>query len=102
MEENYTCTDDYFLTFHEDGTLTAKLDREKTGTWEYIDLREFTGHRGDETYSYFSWEYRLTFQGESHPMQLLIRCDGDESFTIYVPHPENPGQKIAYMLAKDS
>lgn len=94
--EYYINTDAYSLTFHADGTLTAQLDTQITGTWEYIDLREFFSEHDGERYTYFSWEYRLTFQGESEPQQHFIRCDGDHSITLYVPDPENPNREIAY------
>ena len=95
-------TSDYSATFHEDGTFTALLDQERTGTWEYIDVNEFAEYIDGEQHTYYSWEYHITFQGESRHQQQYIRCEpGHQLLQITVPYPENPTQKIIYVLTKD-
>lgn len=42
-------TDDYYVTFHEDGTFLAMLSQEHTGTWWF---REATSDFGKITYNY--------------------------------------------------
>ena len=42
-------TDDYFITFREDGTFHAKLAEEYTGTWQF---RKISAAFGEMTYSY--------------------------------------------------
>ena len=94
-------TAETFITFNEDGTLTASLDQRRTGTWEYIDVHQFWSEdvNGNRNY-YYSWEYHITFQGEESHQQILIHCDGNMPLSISVPNPENKDQTIIFQMSK--
>ena len=76
---------DYTVTFHEDGTFTASMDKEYTGTWKF-DEASLTG----DSVSYY---YDMEIDGVSSYVYAYIDYDGElsihgsddnASYTVYL------------------
>ena len=79
-EGSTRATDAYSFNFAEDGTFTAMLDQEYTGTWVFEQVVK------DEKGNVDSYWYRLTFEGiESTSAHTVfeINKDGDADFISY-------------------
>ena len=79
-EGSTRATDAYSFNFAEDGTFTAMLDQEYTGTWVFKQVVK------DEKGNVDSYRYRLTFEGiESTSAHTVfeINKDGDADFISY-------------------
>lgn len=75
-------TDDYYVTFHEDGTFLAMLSREHTGTWWF---REATSDFGKITYNYtleLDKEEEKDDKDEKEKMKITLMSAGitDEGY----------------------
>ena len=64
-------TQDYSITFAEDGTFTAQLDKERSGTWALNDI-----YPGD----YISVSYALTFDGVEDSVHASVSPSGELTF----------------------
>lgn len=60
---------DYTITFAEDGTFTASMDGERTGTWEFDDWYVYDSGDGTEKNSY---SFNLHFDGASGRTNIYV------------------------------
>ena len=78
---SFRVTDAYSFNFAEDGTFTAVLDTEITGTWAFKAVET----NADGTV--YGYEYSLTFDGikknTSSYISFFIHTDGDASFMAH-------------------
>lgn len=92
-------TEDYSVTFRKDGTFTAKLDQEMTGTWEYSRLEKDDDDSGGSGYL---WYYALTFDETNQFEWVYVRPGDNPDIFIYVPHPDDQNCRISYEFRKDT
>ena len=77
----------YFLTFHADGTFTASLGEERTGTWyleDYYDTsKRYSESVWDDEDKTVYYEYMLSFDDQEKEIRIVVfdwRADGDLYF----------------------
>ena len=93
--EDHVQSEDYSLTFHPDGTLTAALHYSVSGSWSYYD---FNRHYEDDS-PYYEWRYEITAHNNAFRSSEDIRCD-ELTFFIIIQHPENENWEIVYRFRK--
>lgn len=97
-------TNEYAITFREDGTFTARLERELSGTWQFFSYDEHTLHTSDSPDPVIldDWCYRLTFDGASEPMDIHIEEYRDDPGLQLAIKMNEPGKnQITYHFRKD-
>lgn len=102
-------TDQYFMTFHEDGTFTAQLDQKTSGSWQYVSYYERNGiHHDSETgntepYTCDEWSYRLILDGKSEPVDILIENYRTENaqMRLVIKMKDSNNNEIRYYFYKD-
>lgn len=102
-------TDEYAITFQNDGTFIAQLGQERSGTWEYISYYErkgefFDSETGDtEPYICDEWSYRLTFNGKSEPVDILIEKYREDNTQMHLTlkMKDSGNNEIRYYFYKD-
>jgi len=67
-----TRTDAYSITFNEDGTVYALLDKEYTGTWEPLRINRQSDNR-------IQYSYDLNFDGMAEDTPVYCYLDPEES-----------------------
>ncbi len=87
----------HFFEFHEDGTFTAMLEEELTGTWEFEDLDFQETSIGN----YWELDYLLTFDGHETPERIYIEHRDILEFWLYLPHPEKADHELSICFRKD-
>lgn len=74
-EEGSVINTDYSVTFAEDGTFTAKLEEELTGTWSLDDVDVF----GD----YENYYYRISIDGQDSSWSANADSGGNNVYLYY-------------------
>lgn len=91
-------TDAYSINFAEDGTFTAVLDTQRSGTWYFDSFMH--GVNGENKFV-TGYHYRLLFDGLSEPVSFFIYKDEDHGGTYlssngrYVHFLQMTEEKIA-------
>lgn len=96
-------TEGYSITFHEDGTFTALLDKEVTGAWSYNLYDDYSEIIHGVEHIHRVWDYNITFHGESTSREMIITtCAIDDLLLLQIdaPHPKKENSKISYSMTK--
>ena len=103
-DKTSTQTEEYSFTFREDGTFTAQLEQEVSGTWNFLRYLEHTLQASDSPDPLIldDWTYRITPYGESEYRVFYIeeyRNNPGLYLTILITDSES--NKITYHFSKD-
>ena len=82
--------ENHFFAFNADGTFTAFIDREFTGTWEFDRL----SYQDTSTGQYWEFTYLLTFSGSEQPVWIYIQHSDAPEFWLYMPCSDADGYEI--------
>lgn len=82
--------ENHFFTFNADGTFTAFLNEEISGTWEFDQL----DYEDTSTGQYWVLNYLLTFTGSTQAVRIHVQHGDIPEFWLYMPCPEANGYEI--------
>lgn len=82
--------ENHFFTFNADGTFTAFLNEEISGTWEFDRL----DYEDTSTGQYWVLNYLLTFTGSTQAVRIQVQHGDIPEFWLYMPCPEANGYEI--------
>lgn len=82
-------TNEYTITFRDEGTFTALLEQELSGNWQFFSYHEYTLNSSDYPHPVImdDWCYRLTFDNTSKSIDVHIE-----------EYRENPGLQLVIEL----
>lgn len=82
--------ENHFFTFNADGTFTAFLNEESSGTWEFDRL----DYEDTSTGQYWVLHYLLTFTGSTQAVRIQVQHGDIPEFWLYMPCPEANSYEI--------